>query len=256
MRYFLHLAYQGTHYRGWQRQPTAISIQATLEDCLSKMLGRKIVCMGCGRTDAGVHASQYFAHINYSGALDYDPIFRLNKMLPDDIVVFNFIKVSPFTHAQYDAIQRSYDYYIHSLKHPFLNPLSTYFPLIHADLDRMEEACALIAEHSNFQFFCRSPEIYKHTDCQIVEARFYRNTEDNRFRIRITADRFLRGMMRMLVAAIVEVGEGRLSMPAYRAALKGEKPLPYPKAAYPQGLHLSAIQYPYLTIPPAPVFQI
>jgi len=256
VRYFLHLAYQGTHYRGWQRQPVASSIQATLEDCLSKMLGQKIICMGCGRTDAGVHASQYFAQINYSGALDYDPVFRINKMLPDDIVVFDFIQVSPFTHAQYDATQRSYDYYIHTHKHPFLNPLSTYYPLINADLDKMQAACELIARSSDFSFFCRRPETYKHTRCQIIEAQFYRNAADDRFRIRITADRFLRGMMRMLVAAIIEVGEGQLSLEAYQAALKGEVPLPYPKAAYPQGLHLSAIQYPYLTIPSKSVFHI
>lgn len=248
MRYFLHLAYKGTAFRGWQRQPNAPSIQQTLEEALSKMLQTKIICMGCGRTDAEVNASQYIAHINYSGALNFDPVFRLNKMLPDDIVVFEMISVSPFAHAQYDVQWRTYDYFIHRQKHPLLSEQSSYYPMANINLEAMKTACKLIENNTDFKFLCRSPEKYDHTRCEVRFAKLQVNPTKDQICFRITANRFLRGMVRMLVSALVEIGTEQLSLTEFQSALSGESPLQYPKSAYPQGLHLSKVEYPYLSI--------
>ncbi len=246
MKYFIHLAYKGTQYHGWQRQPNHISVQETLENAIEKMVGEKISCIGCGRTDAGVHASQFICHIRVDKEFNFDPVFRLNHILPDDISIFDFIEVDPSAHAQYDAIWRTYTYHIHLEKNAFLSEVSSIYPKENLDIAEMKKAVALLLLHNDFKAMCKQPHLYKTTICKMKEARLEANENANRIKIVLTANRFLRGMVRLLVGHILEVGYGRMSLQAFENCLKTGERSPYFKSAHPEGLFLSKVVYPYL----------
>lgn len=247
MKYFLHIAYKGTNYSGWQRQPNAPSIQETLEQSLAKMLGYSISCIGCGRTDAGVHASQFFCHIILKEELSYDPIFRINKMLPNDIVVYDFIAVHRAAQAQFDALNRTYTYLLHRKRNPFKEDLSTFIDR-ELNIDKMKLAATFLPGKQDFRAFCKQPDIYKTTICEVKEA--YLKQEGQQLVFTITANRFLRGMVRLLVGNLLEIGKDTLTLEQFRLALDEQQPLPYFNMAYPQGLYLSKVQYAYLDITP------
>ncbi len=246
MKFFIHLAYNGANYRGWQRQPNAPSVQAVLEDAIEKMLSKKIHCIGCGRTDAGVHARQFFCHIVLTRPLDFDPVFRLNKMTPDDIAIYEFIRVPEQAQAQFDVLERTYEYAIHGRKNPFLSPFSTHYLMEEWDFEKMEKAADQLIGEQNFRSFCKQPDVYKNTFCKVSGARFTISANGDRLRFQITAARFLRGMVRLIVGNLIEIGKGNLSIRAFENALHKQTPLPYFKMAYPQGLCLSKVRYNYI----------
>lgn len=252
MRYFVHLSYYGKNYRGWQRQPKVHSVQEVLEDRLSKMIGSKITCFGCGRTDAEVHASQYIMHINVEREFDYDPVFRLNKMLPNDIAIYSVVPVESHRHARYDAIQRGYEYYIHGYKNPILHQTSSLYPFQQLDLQAIQAALQLLPEHTDYYNFCKSPESYNHTMCCISSAVLCGFDQNRRLKISISADRFLRGMIRKLVFSLMEIGYGRLSIGEFQHYLKVPDDQLILRSAYPQGLYLSRVVYPYIDFPSRP----
>ena len=250
MRYFLHIAYKGKDYKGWQRQTADISIQQVIEEKLQLMLGRKqrVVICGCGRTDAGVHADQYFFHVDIDEILDYDPVFRLNKMLPDDIAVFDFIPVAENAHTQYDATKRTYNYFIHFYKEPFLNESSTLYLEEALDLQKMRQALEVLTRYGDFRALCKSPDKVNHTRCNISSTQLFLHETGTRIRLEITSNRFLRGMIRLIVYNVLKVGQGKMSLEDWEAFIaKNENPS-YKKLAPPQGLFLSKIEYPYLKI--------
>jgi tRNA pseudouridine38-40 synthase len=246
MKFFLHLSYKGTNYHGWQRQPKHPSVQETLEVALEKMLGYQVNCIGCGRTDTGVHASQYFCHIKVADDFDYDPVFRLNKMLPDDITIHDFIKVGWHAHAQNDAISRTYTYRIHTVKDAFLSELSAYYPKENLDIGIMEKAIEILTRYRDFRSMCRQPNIYKTTICELMSARLLIENSGERLTFEFTADRFLRGMVRILVAQILAVGCGKVPLETFENCLKTGQPPALAKSAHPQGLYLSRVRYGFL----------
>jgi len=252
-KYFLHLAYNGTKYRGWQRQLQVPTVQATVEDTISKMLGYKITCKGCGRTDAGVHASQFFCHFRVETPFTYDPIFRLNKMLPSDIRVYDVIEVAKNAKAQLHVIERSYTYYIHGVENPFLPTMRSYYPISTLDMEKMVRATALLKGVQDFRFFCKQPDLYDTTICKVSMV-YWKEPTRGRLEFCITADRFLRGMIRIVVANLLAVGYGELTISDITKAINLEQALPIRTAAYPQGLYLSKVRYEYLDIASNPIF--
>ena len=249
MKYFFHLSYKGTRYRGWQRQATAHSLQAEIEAALAKMAKTHIPVIGCGRTDAGVHASQYVMHLSVEKQWDFDPVERLNKMLPNDISVYACMPVSDEAHAQYDATERMYSYFIHAHKDPFLAELSSYYPMKNLDISSMQEAVKLLNGDQDCRALCKKPDIYTHTRCNISHASLSVHVRGDRMRFCIRANRFLKGMVRIIVGNLLEIGRGRLSLQAFEAALNQQQPLRYFQSAYPQGLYLAKVTYPYLELP-------
>ncbi len=249
MKYFLHLAYKGTHYQGWQRQINALSIQAVLEDALGRMFKQKISLHACGRTDAGVHASQFFCHTKIEQAWDFDAVFRINKMLPDDIRVYEFIPVEATANAQLDVIARTYDYYIHTKDDPFLAELSTLYLMDNPALKEMQKAVELLTQYQDFRSFCKQPDLYPTTLCEVIFANLTVDATKNRLHFRITANRFLRAMIRMLVGHLIKIGQGEMSLTEFEALLKKPQLNTQPIFAYPQGLYLSKVTYPYLERP-------
>ena len=254
MRYFLHIAYNGKSYRGWQRQPNVVTVQEVLEKALQAMFHQKISCMGCGRTDAEVHASQFFLHIDVATSWDFDSIFRLNKMLPDDIAVFDFIPVASTAHAQLDAVERTYDYFIHFYKDPFLNNRSSLYLLKELDFEAMKNAANLLLQYTNYRSFCKRPDLYKHTLCEVSAARLFIDKKQDRLRFQITANRFLQTMIRSIMGRLLEVGKKQLSLDSFESILAKQKTLKHNSLAYPQGLYLSKVNYPYLNISPRTIF--
>lgn len=262
IRYFIHLAYRGSRYRGWQWQPNVQdTIQGVLETTLQKVFKRKITVFGCGRTDAEVHASQYFMHINLQATEAGENVEdwlkkRLNFMLPYDIAIYDIIAVKPNAHSRFDAMERTYHYHIHFHKNPFKQYSSSCYPNHLYDIEKMQEVAQFYATQNDFRAMCKKPNQYQHTRCRIdLCTLHYKPAQDDLLFV-VTADRFLQGMIRQLVGRMLDVGRGTLSLEALKECFAtGEKPK-ITTPAYPQGLYLHRIQYPYLNIEPKTIFPV
>lgn len=250
MRYFFHISYNGINYHGWQRQKNVVSVRQLFEINLEKALKEPVECIGCGRTDTQVHANQFFFHADIEKAWDFDLLFRLNKMMPQDISVFDIIPVETYQHARYDAISRTYDYFIHTFKDPFLNERSALYLEPNLNLDKMNQAVKLIPNYTDFYSFCLTPEKQFGTNCRISSVKLFLDAAGDRIRFQITSNRFLRGMIRTIVGKLLEIGKGKTSVEEFEHLLKHKIALENTKLAYPQGLYLTKVTYPYLDLPP------
>jgi len=245
MIYFLHLGYDGSTYRGWQFQPNVYSVQEVIEKAMMQIFKTPICIHGCGRTDAGVHASQYFLSFKIEKTFDFDLKFRLNKTLPSSIAVFDVLEMKNQQHARFDVISRTYDYFFHFEKSPFLNKYSSYYNIKNLDVAAMQQAVQLLSQYNNFKSFCNRPHIHNHTICEITNAQLFFNAEQNRMRFTITANRFLQKMIRLCMEFLLEVGKGNLTLTSFEKMLSEQLEMPK-KPAQPQGLYLSKVEYPYL----------
>lgn len=248
MRYFLHLSYNGKKYHGWQRQLSVTSVQQVIEEALSRMLHHTIIIHGCGRTDAGVHADQYFAHFDTDVEWDYDPIFRLNKMLPNDIAIFDIIPMAKNANTRHHAYSRTYNYFIHLYKEPFLNEYSTFYDGEKLDLQAMSQGAAILTKFSDFRSLCKSPDRVDHTRCTLTSARLFVHQDGHQLRFEVISNRFLRAMIRIIVAKLLLIGTGKLSLEEWEAFIAKNEQAVHKDIAPPQGLHLSKIEYRNLSI--------
>ena len=249
MRYFIHIGFDGSDYSGWQRQQnTQDTVQAVIEQTLSKLFKKRISIYGCGRTDAGVHASQFVFQINIDEAPDFDLKFRLNKNLPEGIAVFEIFNVDEEQHCRHGAVARTYDYFIHWNKDPILYRYSSLYEDLSLDFDKMRKATTLILETKDFRALCKQPDSYDNTLCQISNCELFINEELGRMRFTITSNRFLRGMIRICIFFLLEVGIGKMSLDEFKAILDQEKEMKEKWPAHPNGLFLSRIEYPFLEL--------
>lgn len=222
MRYFVTFSYDGTRYHGWQVQPNGISVQEVLQDALSTLLRTRIEVMGAGRTDAGVHARMMVAHFDTELPVDCRQLaYKLNRLLPQDVAVDKIEEVAPDLHARFSAVSRTYHYYVHQQKNPFLRAYSCelHYPL---DFNKMNAAAEALMEYDDFGAFCKSHTDVKTTLCRVTEARWIQLGEGEWY-FRITANRFLRNMVRAVVGTLVEVGRGRLSLDDFRRVVEGKR---------------------------------
>ena len=221
-RYFIWLSYDGTNYHGWQVQPNGISVQGELQRVLSTLLRQAISITGAGRTDAGVHARVMVAHFDFEGDIDCKQLaYKMNRMLPQDIVVDRIEEVSPELHARFSATERTYHYYIHTRKDPFLRHYSCeiHYPL---NFEAMNEAGRILTTYEDFGAFCKAHSDVKTTLCHVTRAEWIQ-TGENTWYFVITANRFLRNMVRAVVGTLVDVGRGRLSLEDFRKVIEGKK---------------------------------
>jgi tRNA pseudouridine38-40 synthase len=242
MRYFLEIAYDGTRFHGWQVQPNAISVQEVLDDSLSKILREKISSTGSGRTDTGVHASQQFIHFDSVQHLDpQQVVYRLNRILPDDISAYNLYLVPDDAHARYHAFARTYHYHITLTKNPFKRDYAWYHskPL---DVEKMNEAAAILLKYEDFTTFSKVKGDTKHYRCNIYEAVWQQQGDELRFTIR--ANRFLRGMVRLIVGALADVGRGKLTVAQFEQIIASQDRSKASGAAPSEGLYLARVEYP------------
>lgn len=231
MRYFITLSYDGTAYHGWQIQPNAPSVEETIERALSTVLRRDVDIVGAGRTDTGVSASMMVAHFDFEAVADSSDwcsqlCYKLNKILPRDIAVHKVEPVGDEMHARFSAKSRTYHYFIHLQKDPFLRHYSWKVPYNELDFDRMNEAAKVIMEYTDFTSFSKTNTDTKTNECTITGAEWrpvQGTLPDNsagQWVFEITANRFLRNMVRAIVGTLLEVGRGRLSVDDVRMIIE------------------------------------
>ena len=246
MRYFLQLSYDGTNYHGWQIQPNAISVQEVLDKALSKLCGEPVYSLGCGRTDTGVHAKEFYAHFDTNKELDNKLIINLNGILPDDVAAKRFIQVSENAHARFDATLRAYEYYMHFHKDPFKKGYSYYYPYHKKpSVKLMNEAAALLLEVSDFASFNKAHAASKTTICKVSRAEWVELDEYN-IVFHISADRFLRNMVRAIVGTLINVGNGKLSLEEFKNIIASKNRSKAGTSVPGNGLYLTKIVYPYI----------
>ena len=242
MRYFIEIAYNGKNYHGWQVQPDATSIQIVLEHALSTVLRKDIKVTGAGRTDTGVHARQVFAHFDHDEIEDTTKtIFRLNSFLPKDISIKEIFPVRSDAHARFDATQREYEYVISLRKDPFEQD---YAYLIHHEpnIEKMNEAAKILLEYKDFQCFSRNKTDVKTYHCDIKQAQWER--KDHRLIFTISADRFLRNMVRAIVGTLLEIGFEKTSMADFHDIIQSKDRSKAGTSAPAYGLYLMKVLYP------------
>ncbi len=242
MRYLAKIAYDGTNYSGWQRQNSPIiTIQQTIEDTLTKLWKKETTIFGCGRTDAGVHASEYFFHVDFDGPMLYDPVVRLNLMLPQDIRVLEFYPVSKTFHAQYSAIKRTYKYHYHTKPNPFKQRYSVFLDSKTLDKNHLDNAIHCIRLQSDFKSMCKKPNQYKDTICSLFHLSY--TYQDNDLIFSISANRFLQSMVRLLMARIIEISTGKMDITALETCFQTGQAPTFPTKALAKGLFLSKVEY-------------
>lgn len=245
MRYFAELAYNGTRYAGWQRQPKEETVQTTIEAAMSMLLRTEIFVTGCGRTDAGVHASYYVMHFDFDGDMPDDLIWRLNRVLGEDIVIYRIAPVHEKAHARYDAFSRTYHYYIDLVKNPFHRESAfMYIFPERIDFDKLQQTADLIKQYTAFAPFCKTHSGVKTMICHITHAQWTKT--ENQLVFEITANRFLRGMVRMIVGECLNHAIGKATLEDLKLALDNQTRLKKASPVAPKGLFLSAVKYPFV----------
>jgi len=241
MRYFIEFSYCGKNYFGYQIQPREISVQEKLEKALSTLLSQEIKTTGAGRTDTGVHAKKMFAHFDTDIKPDENLVYKLNSFLPDDIAVKRIFEVKDDFHARFNATYRTYEYYISSEKNPFSQDSSWQMWRRKLNIDQMNEACKILFEYEDFTSFAKLHTDNKTNNCRIYKAFWEQNGAELKFTI--SADRFLRNMVRAIVGTMVEIGNGKIRPEELRKIIEKKDRNSAGTSAPPQGLFLVDVGY-------------
>jgi tRNA pseudouridine38-40 synthase len=242
MRYFFEIAYKGTNYSGWQTQHNAVTVQEVVEDGLTKLTGEKIEIIGSGRTDTGVHCEQQFFHADIKKEIILkDFQHRLNVLLPKDISIQSIRKVKPEASARFDAIARTYHYRITLRKDPLLDGLALHY-FKSADVSTMNKAAALLLGEHDFQCFSKVKTNVNHFLCDITKAEW--RQKDDQLEFVITANRFLRGMVRAVVGTLLDVGTGKMAIKDFQAIINSKDRKKAGQNVSPEGLYLMKVKYP------------
>ncbi len=245
MRFFGEISFYGARYFGWQSQRSGVpTVQTTLENALTNMMRKPVSITGCGRTDTGVHARNYYFH--FDADIDVTPlIYKLNSILPPDIAVHKVFQVHEEAHARFDAISRKYEYNLHVEKDPFLTGVSYYYRWHMINTGLLEEAASLILEFEDFTSFCKSRTDVQHKKCHVTES-YWEKTSEGKWKYTIASNRFLRGMVRLIVGMCLQVQRGKLSLDDVRWAMENQTLLKRGWSVPPEGLFLTEINYPWL----------
>lgn len=242
MRYFITLGYDGTDFHGWQIQPNGNSVQEELQKALSTLMRQPMEVVGAGRTDAGVHARQMVAHFDSDSAVDCQQLtYRLNRIVPRSMAVYKVEKVADDMHARFSAKQRTYRYFVHTRKDPFLRHYSYQLPYS-LDFNQMNKAACILLDYSDFGAFCKSHSDVKTTICKVTAAKWHQTAPDEWY-FEISADRFLRNMVRAVVGTLMDVGRGRLSLEEFRGVIEGRKRTAAGESMPGNALFLEKVEY-------------
>jgi tRNA pseudouridine38-40 synthase len=248
MRYFLEVSYKGTNFNGFQIQNTGKTIQGEIQNALLKLFKDPIILTGSSRTDAGVHALQNYFHFDIEGAFPMEKVYNLNSMISPDIVIKRRVEVGAEAHARFDANTREYKYYIHQSKNPFIQDTSYYYPYT-LDWDKLNAATALVLGRHDFSSFSKKNTQVNNHFCEIFKAKWYWENEQIVFNIR--GNRFLRGMVRALVATMLKVGRGFFSLDEFKSILAAHDCSSADFSAPGKGLFLVEVAYPLEVITPS-----
>ncbi|MDO5522585.1 MAG: tRNA pseudouridine(38-40) synthase TruA [Bacteroidia bacterium] len=243
-RFFITLSYNGKNYVGWQIQPNGVSVQQVLQEALSTILREQTDVVGAGRTDAGVHARRMTAHFDFSGESfhEKDLVKNLNSFLPRDIAVHQIREVQPDAHARFSATSRTYKYYLTTEKDPFFHDFS-YQVFFRPDIGKMNALCEALKEYTDFTSFSKLHTDVKTNNCRVSEA-YWEQESNTRFVFTITADRFLRNMVRAIVGTLLEAGRGRLDERGLRRIIEAKDRRVAGDSAPGHALFLHDVVYP------------
>lgn len=241
MKYFLELAYHGKAYHGWQKQPHAISVQEVVEEALFTIWQEPVEIMGAGRTDAGVHARQLFAHFDSEKEPGDDLAYKLNSLLPHDVAVSGVYRVKAEAHARFDALSRSYEYHIVKKKDPFAID-TAYYIRKELQVEKMQEAAKILLDYRDFKCFSRSRTDVRTFNCDIHHA--YWEVQQDRLVFHIKADRFLRNMVRAIVGTLLQVGLGKIGVEDMHRIIQSKDRSEAGASVPAHGLFLTKIEYP------------
>lgn len=245
VRYFIHLAYKGTDFHGWQSQPNADSVQERIEKALYVLLKTQIEIVGCGRTDTGVHATQYYAHFDILNKINpLQTAYQLNALLPKTIVIRSIFEVSSNAHARFDVLTRTYQYHILLENNPFRLDTTWQLPHKKFDIPLMNQAAEMLLQHEDFQSFSKSKTDVTNYICNLTEA-FWVQTE-NELVFTITANRFLRNMVRAVVGTLLAVGEHKIGLYEFENIITSKNRSNAGLSVPAQGLFLTQINYPFI----------
>lgn len=245
MRYFIHLAYNGTSYHGWQVQPNAVTVQEVLENALTLLLKTQIHLIGCGRTDTGVHASDFYAHFDVESILSQENCsqltHKLNAFLNDDIVIFRIFPVEDSAHARFDALSRTYQYYIGKTKLPFRKE---FIHRINYEVDRdlMNRACDILLQYEDFTSFSKTHTQTKTNLCHIMYAGWQETSDELIFTIK--ANRFLRNMVRAITGTLLDIGRGKIHYHEMHNIIQSKNRSDAGKSLPAKALFLTNVEYP------------
>ncbi|MBT8320821.1 MAG: tRNA pseudouridine(38-40) synthase TruA [Eudoraea sp.] len=241
MRYFLSLSYFGKAYHGWQRQPNALAVQEVVEHALSTLMRSPITIVGAGRTDTGVHAREIYAHFDTASPIPSDLLKRLNRFLPDDIAINSLFSVPDDAHARFSAVSRTYEYYVISKKDPFYSD-SAYLVERPLNVELMNKAAEIIMSYEDFECFSKSNTDVHTFNCQISSAAW--KEKGDLLIFKITADRFLRNMVRAIVGTLLDVGLDKLTTEDVKAIIKSKNRSEAGVSVPAKGLYLTRVEYP------------
>lgn len=248
MRYFIFLAYNGKNFCGWQSQKNAVSVQSTIEERMSILLKEPVKITGCGRTDTGVHARAYIAHFdseNISGFQHDDFIYKINSFLPHDIVIFDVKQVISTANSRFDATERTYEYHISGIKNPFKNDLCYFISLSKfnlIDVNLFNEGCKILKTYDDFTSFSKTGTLTKTNNCKIFDAYAVKDNFD--FVFTITADRFLRNMVRAITGTLLDVALKKISINELIQIIESKNRSNAGESLPAQGLFLTKVKYP------------
>lgn len=240
-RYFLEISYKGTAYSGFQTQENAVTVQSELEKAIAVLQREQVRLTGSSRTDAGVHALQNYFHFDFPGELHPQFVYKLNAILPADIVLHKLIRVGEESHSRFDAVSREYKYFIYRSKDPFLQDRAYYYPY-QLDLERMRSAAAILPEYQDFTSFSKRNTQVKTFQCRLELSEW--KQEGSCLVYHVRGNRFLRGMVRALTATMLKVGRGKISLEEFRAIIEARDCTKASFAVPPHGLFLLRVHYP------------
>lgn len=241
MRYFIELSYNGKNYHGWQIQPDAISVQEKINNALSTVYQKDIQIVGAGRTDTGVHASQMFAHFDIDKFIDDNLVFKLNSILPNDIFIKAIFLVDDEKHARFDALSRSYEYKIWLGRNPFLLDFSWQIHSQKPNVTLMNEAAKLLLDYEDFESFSKVKTDVHTFNCNVTEAFWVQ--KDNQLTFHISANRFLRNMVRAIVGTLLDVGLEKISISDFKNIIESKNRSNAGLSVPAKGLFLTQIKY-------------
>ena len=241
LRYFLEVSYKGTNYSGFQSQKNANSIQEEVEKAFAILHKEKAVLTGSSRTDAGVHALQNFFHFDFEKSLHPQLVYKINAILPEDIVVKSVRQVQPDAHCRFDAVSREYKYFVYRQKDPFLRDRAYYYPY-KINIEKLQQAAAILTEYQDFTSFSKRNTQVKTFVCQIQRSEWLQENQCLVYNVK--ANRFLRGMVRALVATMLKVGRGTIDLERFRSIVEAKDCTQASFAVPATGLFLVSVNYP------------
>lgn len=241
MRYFLEISFNGLNFHGWQIQPNVITVQQVLNDYLTILLGEKVNCIGCGRTDAGVHARSYYCHFDVQNPLSDNFLHEINSFLPKDILVRKVFLNMDKIHARWDALSRSYEYLICKGKNPFYFDFAAMeYDILSVEL--MNQACNILMKYDDFSTFSKAHGGSQHNLCRIMKAKW--TETDEFYKFQITANRFTRGMVRLISGTMVLVGKQKMNLESFEQAIAAKNRNLAGKSMPACGLYFTGAEYP------------